>query len=220
MKLWDTAGQERFRSVTRSYYRGAAGCLLIYDVTSRPSFAALGRWLADVRALGAKGVEVVVVGCKVDREEEREVPSLEASRWAEENVRPSIRSPSLNAALAFANLSLPPPPGFAGWDAQGVLHLETSSLTPHQPHLPFMLVARAIVLSIESGALDPEQAGSGVAYGERQLRSWGASAGGAKGKGGKKGGGKAGGGVGVELSELVGDGRGAENAKGGRGRCC
>jgi GTPase SAR1 family protein len=36
---WDTAGTESFRSITRSYYRGAAGCLLVYDVTSRLSMS-------------------------------------------------------------------------------------------------------------------------------------------------------------------------------------
>lgn len=34
---WDTAGTESFRAITRSYYRGAAGCLLVYDVTNRKS---------------------------------------------------------------------------------------------------------------------------------------------------------------------------------------
>ncbi|KAJ7112558.1 P-loop containing nucleoside triphosphate hydrolase protein [Mycena epipterygia] len=50
LQCWDTAGTESFRSITRSYYRGAAGCLLVYDVTSRRSFKNVRTWLADVRA--------------------------------------------------------------------------------------------------------------------------------------------------------------------------
>ncbi|KIO22062.1 hypothetical protein M407DRAFT_42524, partial [Tulasnella calospora MUT 4182] len=87
LQLWDTAGQERFRSVTRSYYRGAAAALIVFDITRqvRQSFANLQRWLADARALGSPNLVAVVVGNKSDREEDREVEWAEASRWAAEN---------------------------------------------------------------------------------------------------------------------------------------
>ena len=51
LQIWDTAGQERFRAVTRSYYRGAAGVLLVYDVARRSTFNHLQTWLNDARAL-------------------------------------------------------------------------------------------------------------------------------------------------------------------------
>ncbi|PPQ99604.1 hypothetical protein CVT24_005180 [Panaeolus cyanescens] len=85
LQLWDTAGQERFRSVTRSYYRGAAGAILVYDITNRNSFANLSRWLSDARALASSNLVVVLVGNKSDREEDREVEWSEASRWAADN---------------------------------------------------------------------------------------------------------------------------------------
>jgi Ras-related protein Rab-4B len=79
------------RSVTRSYYRGASACLLVYDITKRATFETLGRWLVDARALASPDLVVVVVGNKLDREEEREVGYVEASRWAGENGE-SIKS--------------------------------------------------------------------------------------------------------------------------------
>src|ERR1700761_8760155 len=50
LQLWDTAGTERFRSVSRSYYRGAAGAVLVYDVANLATFQALPTFLSDVRA--------------------------------------------------------------------------------------------------------------------------------------------------------------------------
>uniref|UniRef100_A0A8H7Y5V3 Ras-domain-containing protein n=1 Tax=Psilocybe cubensis TaxID=181762 RepID=A0A8H7Y5V3_PSICU len=141
LQLWDTAGQERFRSVTRSYYRGAAGAILVYDITNRDSFLNLSRWLADARTLASPNLVVVLVGNKSDREDDREVEWAEASRWAAEN-------------------------GFFA----DVHFLEASSLTGENVEAPFLLAARAILLAIESGTLDPEKAGSGVSYGDRALR--------------------------------------------------
>jgi len=85
LQIWDTAGQERFRSVTRSYYRGAAGCILVYDITSRESYNHLSTWLSDARALATSQLAIVLVGNKIDLQEDREVTFLEASRFAQEN---------------------------------------------------------------------------------------------------------------------------------------
>jgi len=85
LQIWDTAGQERFRSVTRSYYRNAAGCILLYDITSRESYNHLSTWLNDARALSTLELVIVLVGNKSDRQEKREVTFLEASRFAQEN---------------------------------------------------------------------------------------------------------------------------------------
>ncbi|RMZ78387.1 hypothetical protein DV738_g3890, partial [Chaetothyriales sp. CBS 135597] len=66
LQLWDTAGTERFRSVSRSYYRGAAGAILVYDVASLKSFADLPTFLMDARALASPGLVCAVAGNKSD----------------------------------------------------------------------------------------------------------------------------------------------------------
>lgn len=66
LQLWDTAGTERFRSVSRSYYRGAAGAILVYDVASLASFNALPTFLSDARALASPNLTVILAGNKAD----------------------------------------------------------------------------------------------------------------------------------------------------------
>ncbi|KAK7403882.1 hypothetical protein QQX98_010337 [Neonectria punicea] len=66
LQLWDTAGTERFRSVSRSYYRGAAGAILVYDLTSHASFRALQPFINDARALASPNLSVMLVGNKLD----------------------------------------------------------------------------------------------------------------------------------------------------------
>ncbi len=47
-QVWDSAGQERYHSITRAFYRGAMGLLLVYDVSDRASFDAIEFWFSDV----------------------------------------------------------------------------------------------------------------------------------------------------------------------------
>jgi Ras-related protein Rab-2A len=70
LQIWDTAGQESFRSITRSYYRGAVAALLVFDVTKRESFEALDSWMRETRNNANGTITIVLVGNKVDLEEE------------------------------------------------------------------------------------------------------------------------------------------------------
>lgn len=84
LTLWDTAGQERFRTLTSSYYRGAQGIALVYDVTRRETFEFLPQWLKEVDIYspnGGKDVVKVLVGNKIDCED-RVVSRQEGESWA------------------------------------------------------------------------------------------------------------------------------------------
>jgi GTPase SAR1 family protein len=82
----------RFGSaVTRSYYRGAAGALLVYDVTRRATFNHLTSWLTDARNLTSRNTAIVLIGNKIDLEEHRDVTYEEAAAFAKENGTPSLK---------------------------------------------------------------------------------------------------------------------------------
>lgn len=87
LQIWDTAGQERYKSVTRSYYRGAMGCLIVYDVTKRSSYESISRWLVDVRQLAGEDVVVMLIGNKSDlaNANSRAVTHNEVALFAQEN---------------------------------------------------------------------------------------------------------------------------------------
>ena len=82
LQLWDTAGQELFRSVTRGYYRGSAGALLVFDLTNRDSFENIGRWLQDIKDVARSDVVTILLGNKSDLSAERKVSKEEAESFA------------------------------------------------------------------------------------------------------------------------------------------
>lgn len=85
LQIWDTAGQESFKSITRSYYRGAAGALLVYDITRRDTFTHLTRWLEEVRQNGNPDMTIMLIGNKGDLDARRQVSTEEGERFAKEH---------------------------------------------------------------------------------------------------------------------------------------
>ena len=85
LQIWDTAGQESFRSITRSYYRGAAGALLVYDVTRRETFEHLASWLEDAKQHANPNMTIMLIGNKSDMGHRRQVSKEEGAAFAEEH---------------------------------------------------------------------------------------------------------------------------------------
>lgn len=134
LSLWDTAGQETYKSVTRSYFRGASGALLVFDISRRQTFAHVTDWLNDLRQIAEPDIVVVLVGNKSDlaqgEENKREVTSEEAEEWAKKN---------------------------------GVLeYVETSAKSGEGVELAFGRVAERIYINIEAGKYDLNDRRSGV----------------------------------------------------------
>ena len=108
LQLWDTAGQDRFRSITRNLYKGAAGIMLIYDVTSKKTFENVKNWVDSIRNEVHNKVVIVLVGNKIDKIGQREVQKEEGEDLAGEFELPFFECSSLtgeNINEAFMELA-------------------------------------------------------------------------------------------------------------------
>ncbi|CAL9769417.1 unnamed protein product, partial [Musa acuminata subsp. burmannicoides] len=79
------AGQESFRSITRSYYRGAAGALLVYDITRRETFNHVASWVEDARQHANATMTIMLIGNKCDSAHSRAVSTEEGEQFTKEH---------------------------------------------------------------------------------------------------------------------------------------
>lgn len=108
LQIWDTAGQERFRTITTSYFRGAQGILLVYDVTERQTFLSIRNWVQQIQMHADVNVNKILIGNKADLKENRVVSTEEGEALAKEfNIKffeTSARQ-DLNVDTAFERIA-------------------------------------------------------------------------------------------------------------------
>ncbi|KAK4550563.1 hypothetical protein LTR36_000142 [Oleoguttula mirabilis] len=141
LSLWDTAGQETYKSITRSYFRGASGALLVFDITRRTTFNSVTSWLYDLRQIAEDDIVVILVGNKSDlapsstitagdSTNKRQVTREEAEEWCQQN--------------------------------RVMQYVETSAKSGENVERAFLEVAERIYQNIEAGRYDLNDRRSGV----------------------------------------------------------
>ncbi|KAG6430807.1 hypothetical protein SASPL_108880 [Salvia splendens] len=97
LQIWDTAGQERFRTITSSYYRGAHGIIVVYDVTDQESFNNVKQWLNEIDRYASDSVNKLLVGNKCDLTSQKVVSTETAQAFADEIGIPFMETSAKNA---------------------------------------------------------------------------------------------------------------------------
>ena len=95
-QLWDTAGQERYKSITKAYFKGALGALIVYDITNKISFENTEKWISDLRNYTDPKISTILVGNKNDMENKREIPKEDGEMKAKAFGVPFLETSALN----------------------------------------------------------------------------------------------------------------------------
>merc|ERR1711865_208995 len=144
LQIWDTAGQERFRTITSSYYRGAHGIIVVYDVTELDTFHAVERWMTEIERFAGPDVNKMLVGNKCDMVSKKVVDLATAQEFADQHklhffetsakdnqnvekafldltrlIKSSMGAKAISATPAAGNAKLKPGQNIAGGDKQG-----------------------------------------------------------------------------------------------------
>eukprot|EP01156_Anaeramoeba_ignava_P022439 Anaeramoba_ignava/c20659_g1_i3.p1 GENE.c20659_g1_i3~~c20659_g1_i3.p1 ORF type:complete len:202 (+),score=58.54 c20659_g1_i3:42-647(+) len=97
LQIWDTAGQERFRTITRTYYRGCHGIIIVYDVTDQESFNNVKTWLHEIDRYASEHVNKLLVGNKSDLVSKKVVDTDTAKSFADQLGIPFLETSAKNS---------------------------------------------------------------------------------------------------------------------------
>lgn len=163
LSLWDTAGQETYKSVTRSYFRGASGALLVFDLTRRSTFQHVTDWLNDLRQIAEPDIVVVLVGNKADLASPDAPDDDEDSTTTTTTNTPGGAGGTAASAKGNNKREVTRQEAEEWARRNGVLeYVETSAKSGANVEMAFMRVAERIFQNIQAGKYDLNDRRSGV----------------------------------------------------------
>ena len=108
LQIWDTAGQERYRVLTKTFYKGASGIVLVYSVDDEASFLDISKWMKQIEESAGPELQLLILGNKCDLEKSRVVSREqgdEVSRKYKAKFQEVSAKSSVNVNEAFASLA-------------------------------------------------------------------------------------------------------------------
>jgi len=110
LSIWDIGGQQRFEFIRSTFYKGAAGALLVFDLTREQTYIEIKKWLTEIRQFAGQDIPFVLIGNKydlledvgevIDRDEARALAESEGSIYIETSAKTGI-----NVDEAFTELT-------------------------------------------------------------------------------------------------------------------
>ncbi|GAM17290.1 hypothetical protein SAMD00019534_004650 [Acytostelium subglobosum LB1] len=135
LQIWDTAGQERFRTITSSFYRGAHGILVVYDMTDQSTFNNVKLWMQEIQRYGVVGVSKMLIGNKFDLDDRKIVSTTSAKEYADSLGIPFLEASAktgFNVDQIFSTIANEINKGLIGGGAKQGVQINSNATKPQK----------------------------------------------------------------------------------------
>ncbi len=85
LQIWDTCGQELYRSLITNFYRNTSLAIMVYSINSKESFENIEIWIRELRRHSSPDSKVILIGNKIDLENQREVKKTQGETYSKQN---------------------------------------------------------------------------------------------------------------------------------------